>query len=282
MTFEDQENLEFIHNFKEWMSKSELNIESESHLKLINSPNKSEGRCIISTADYPEDTLIYKISYKHLINYRKTLKHPDLVEYFEWSLENLKSYKLTRMDALYIYLISQRFDIDSDLHGFVNSMPITYDTPEYFDKSLIQLLPDHLATLVRKRILNLENKFTCIKESLCLFTKFQKDKTSKSIQILIENFSESNFRWAFNSVNSRCFYLDDAKCDVNELSLANRLFGALEKRKKRNAVSFQGYLKSVEHDEDVNNNMCCLIPYVDMLNHSLRPNGMNYYISQEF
>ena len=97
--------------------------------------------------------------------------------------------------------------------------------------------------------------------------------SSKLIQLVADNFNEANFKWVFNSVNSRCFYLDDSEMPGGELSLGNKLFGTLVKEKKSQHGSFKEFLANVEMNEEIDNNMCCLIPFVDMLNHCLVPNG---------
>ena len=273
---EEATTLDFITNFKAWLTKNEFTIESESSLKLINSKNKGEGRCIISTQSYEPDKLIYKIPYRHLINYRQSLKHPDLVELFEWCGANTDGYKLTRMDALYIYLISQRFNVDSELYGFIHSMPLIYDTPEYFDQSLIDSLPAYFQEDCLKRIEKLKFKYNDIRKLLSDFIATRSNEISDGIINLDKNLDYENFRWVFNSVNSRCFHLDDRDlCDLDEMVLSNKLFGALTKRKQTNTSgSFKDFLKNLEQDEEYNNNLCCLIPYVDMLNHCLTPNGI--------
>ena len=112
-----QSDLDFMNNFKSWLYKNELKIEDVTALKLISSKNKDEGRCIISTRNYESDELIYKFPFKFLINYRHSLKHPVFIEFYEWALINSKDYRLTRMDALYLYLISQYFNLESELNG---------------------------------------------------------------------------------------------------------------------------------------------------------------------
>jgi len=253
------------------MSKHNFNIESESNLSLINSPDPSEGRCIISTSDYPPNTLIYTIPPQFLINYRHALKQPELLEFFEWSIINSPDYQLTRLDALYLYLLWQRLDSNSDLYGFVNSMPENYDTPEYWSQDLIQVLPEYLKDSVLIRIEKQKLKLNKIKTSLESFV-LEKNK----LKTLLEILNDENFRWVFNSVNSRCFYLDESLIsDVEQIDEANRLFGSLVKKKKNLNIEtgFKQFLDEVEANEEVNNNMCCLIPFVDMLNHCLEPNG---------
>lgn len=115
----DQSDLDFIDKFKTWMNKNELKIETETALKLISSRNKYEGRCIISTRDYAADEPIYKIPFKFLINYRQSLRHSEFVEFYEWTAINSKDYRLTRMDALYLYLISQYYSSESELNGYI-------------------------------------------------------------------------------------------------------------------------------------------------------------------
>lgn len=270
-----QKDLEFIPNFKAWMAKENFTIETDSALRLINSKNKNEGRCIISTKDYDSDKHIFSIPFKFLINYRASFKHPNLVEFFEWSLVNSLDYRLTRLDALYLCLMYQRSDSESELYGFIHSMPLEYDTPEYFEDSLLKLLPQNLHNSVEHRINSLENKFNTLKSLLCDFIKFKNKDSSELIQCLVNNFNKDSFTWVFNSVNSRCFHLNDTKiCDKKDLELSIKLFGPLVKPKnavKANA-SFKEFEKHRLDIEDYNNNMCCLIPYVDMLNHSLEPN----------
>ena len=91
---------------------------------------------------------------------------------------------------------------------------------------------------------------------------------------VVDEFNEDTFRWVFNSVNSRCFHLNEMDlCSASELALSNRLFGRLSKKKVERITSYKDFERHLDNEEEYNNNLCCLIPYVDMLNHSLKPNG---------
>ena len=269
----DQKDLEFIPNLRAWMAKENFRIENDSSLRLISSKNKNEGRCIVSTRDYEPNEHIFSIPFKFLINYRASFKNQDLVSFFEWSLVNSTGYKLTRMDALYLCLLLQRSNSESELYGFIHSMPLGYDTPEYFEDSLLKLIPQNLNSSVNHRITSLENKFKTLKTLLTNY--IQTKEAPESIKILADEFTKESFRWVFNSVNSRCFHLNDTKiCNKKDLELSVKLFGSLTKPKSsvKADASFKEFQKHQLDIEEYNNNLCCLIPYVDMLNHSLESN----------
>ena len=273
-----EETLDYNKIFIEWMHKNGFNIESESGLKILNSQNETEGRCVISTKDFEPGRVIAKIPHKFMINYRLCLGNKALVAFLEWSKEeNSAGYQLTRMDALYLFLIIQKYNIDSDWHGFVNSMPVDYDTPEYMQNELIQAMPDHLRLEVTHRLNAFESKYLSISN---LINKFE----NSDLDILKENLDYSTFKWAFNSVNSRCFHLDEkCLCNEEELNMGNRLFGELKTIKKfsEQIVTYEDYATKTRLKDEFNNNLFCLIPYIDMLNHSFEANAFAYYNEEE-
>jgi len=267
-------DLKFIADFRAWMSDNDLAIEAASGLCLVNSADADEGRCILASADYLPNTHIYTIPSRFLINHRHALKQPQLLEFFEWSARNSADYQLTRLDALYLHLLAQRATPGSELHGYVKSMPEEYDTPEYWDQGLVEALPSYLKTSALARIEKQTLKLAKIRAALERFVSAENKGDCAYFMTLLDSLTADSFRWVFNSVNSRCFYLDDTEVvGPEELSVADRLFGPLTKRTKQKTGGFKEFLADLEADEEVNNNMCCLIPFVDMLNHSLEPNG---------
>jgi hypothetical protein len=217
------------YGFRVWMKTNDFKIENEASLMLIQSTNDCEGRCVIATKDFEPGELIAQIQFKHLVNYRFFLKHSDLVEFVEWTIENKKAFRFSRLDALYLYLIIQKYNSNSELNGFVKSMPNSYDTPEYFDSKLIEILPDHLKLDIVNRLNKFQKKFNTIFDLLKEFESFKgAQQLSEQLKILIKEFTYENFKWAFDSVNTRCFHLAESElANEQELTLANKLFGQL-------------------------------------------------------
>ena len=153
-------------------------------------------------------------------------------------------------------------------------MPRTYDTPEYFNEALIELLPLNLKTDILKRLKKLRRKYSGIKNLLVQYAQSKNNNITGLFRTVVDEFNEDTFRWIFNSVNSRCFHLNEMDlCSASELALSNRLFGRLSKKKVERITSYKDFERHLDNEEEYNNNLCCLIPYVDMLNHSLKPNG---------
>ncbi len=260
----------------DWMTRNHLEIEAKYHLKLIKSQNESEGRCVIATQNIDPDQVLFEIPVNFMLNYRFSLADSDLVKFFEWCMYE-KNIKFTRLEALYFYLIVQKYQQDSFFHDFIKSMPITYDTPEYFDPILIDHLPFDLKPQVIKRLTIFEDKFRVYS---ALVKEFNESIDSKSFQVLADNFSYSTYKWIFCSVNSRCFHIDEAKLATKEeIELGKKLFGNLKdinKQFKKASAKIKSYdelEKSNELEQAFNNNQCCLIPFIDFLNHSFKSNA---------
>jgi hypothetical protein len=266
----------------EWMKDNSFDIESNQNLKLVNSANKFEGRCVLARREIKTDTPLVEIPLKFLINYKHALSNPDLVDFFEWYhssdllLDNLEN-KLTRLDALYFILIITKFETGSFLEKFVNSMPVVYDTPEYFPQDLINALPCYLKYDIQLRLSKFKSKFNFISKLLVEYLSVNKSNTS--IQILCDHFKYEEFRWAFCSVNSRCFHMEEADvCDESEIALARKYFGKLAEKYESDSFFF-----NCESLEDFNfrcktktitmNSLCCIVPYLDFLNHSFEANA---------
>lgn len=158
-------------------------------------------------------------------------------------------------------------------------MPRTYDTPEYFSETIIELLPSNFKADALKRIKKLQRKYSALKSLLSQYALAKNNNITGLLRTVVDEFNENNFTWAFNSVNSRCFHMSETSLcsSAAELDTSNRLFGALTKKKLANVMSFRDFERSVDYEEEYNNNLCCLMPYVDMLNHSLNPNASFYF-----
>jgi hypothetical protein len=263
MGFEEISNEELkiqniITNLYKWMREKNYDIKTNSLLELINSPNPFEGRCVIASENIKHDQIIAEMPISLLINYRFVFEKFELKSFCEWSCEQKQP--INRLDALYLFLIDELIDSNSNYHSFVVSMPQTYDSPEYFEDSVVDCLPNYLRTIVSKRRDLLSKKFQHLKELLIQFNTH-----TKTLKSLSENFSFELFRWAFCSVNTRCFHFDEENVDDLDLQYVNKLFGSLNRNLDKNTHKDQVY--------EVNNSLCCLIPCLDFMNHSHNSNA---------
>jgi hypothetical protein len=282
----ENETDKVVHELCEWMKENSFDIKSNQKLELVNSANKFEGRCVLARREIGPDVQLVSMPFKFLINYKFALNQPDLVHFFEWyhssdllpaNLEN----KLTRLDALYFVLIVSKYQPDSHLAKFVNSMPATYDTPEYFSSELIEQLPVYLKDDIVKRLSKFKSKFEFIK--LLLTEYLCAANSNKTVKILSDNFKYDEFKWAFCSVNSRCFHIAEADiCSQTEIGLAKKYFGQLASNCEDDSFfddcqSLEDYNSRVDFKTQTSNSMCCVIPYLDFLNHSFEANTYAYF-----
>ena len=228
--------------------------------------------------------MLVEVPLKLLINYRYALKDQNLRDFFDFyhikyqenAISNSTS-KLTRLDALYFLLIISKFDPDGFLHKFVNSMPTTYDTPEYFSQDLIETLPSCFKSEISDRLLKFKSKFNFIHEILGEYLKTVDN--AKSAQLLFEKLSYEHFKWAFCSVNSRCFHVEENDvCSEKEIDLGKKYFGPLVTEHEDhsfflNCESLSDFNRRTELKTETMNNLCCIIPYLDFLNHSFKANA---------
>lgn len=268
---------EIINNLTEWMIQNNFDFESYPYLKLKKSDNLYEGRCIISLKDVQPGTNLVEFGENFLINYRHALKKKDLVDFFEWYSGQNSHLKLNRLDSLYLFLIFSKFDKFSWANMFTESMPVDYDTPEYFQLELIESLPNCFKIEINKRLEKFNSRFNFIKSLLESYPNHD----NSVIQKLRENFNYNSYRWAFCSVNSRCFHINEDELSTKEeIELANRLFGDLQ-TDFNNIDTLEEYTSVEEVRDYVRNNQCCLIPYLDFLNHSFESNAYAVYDSQK-
>jgi hypothetical protein len=263
----------------EWMREKGLDVKSNEYLKLIVSKNKWEGRCVLAKCDIQFDQTIIDIPNQLLINYRFALENSELVELFEWSFTKYGR-KLTRLEALYLYLIVQRYDDRSPLNKFVNSMPLSYDTPEYFNLNVVNCLPFYLKHDILARLENLKSNYEFLKNLITSFyeSKEKKQNSYATIKILLENFNYDTFIWIFCSVNSRCFHVEEVEiCKSDEIKQAQKLFKEFTVDSQLKFESLDQYSRNVELNKEIANNLCCLIPFLDFLNHSFKPNSFAYF-----
>ena len=160
---------EIIKNLCEWLEKKNFVIEN---VNLFESDDLSEGRCILSAKNFNENDIILQIPLNLMINYTNSIDNLDLRHFYEWcSDSNTFTYRLTRLDALYLYLIYEYSDSNSHLSHFIASLPKVYDTPENFDLNLISALPLRLRQIIEVRLDKLKFRFENIKTLLNGFTK---------------------------------------------------------------------------------------------------------------
>lgn len=225
----------------EWLNENGFDILTDANLKIETSLDPSEGRCLISTKEIAPNSPLIKIPAKFLVNYRCALANPKLSAFFKWYSDNkakaieLSRVKLTRLDAILLLLVCSKLDASSFFHKFVNTMPTSYDTPEYFHPELIQLLPFHLKVTVEERLREFNAKFEAISTILRMYAH----ETKESL-LLETEFTRDNYKWAFCSINSRCFHMKEEElCTREEIELGNRYFGSLERTEDMKKFIFE-------------------------------------------
>jgi hypothetical protein len=214
-----------------WLKDNKLDLNSLEYLKLVDSSNDNEGRCVIASNDIPPQTVLVKIPNNLLINYQCGLSLDFILNFFEWIAtlaQNVdsqikKCYSPERLDALYLFILFERFNKTGQFYSFIASMPDYYDSPEYFCEESLSILPDLIKFSILKRIEKLKNKFNCL---FSLLKEYIKVNSSQSLLLLFNNMNYDNFKWAFCSVNSRCFHVDEKDLSTkSQLKLAEKLFG---------------------------------------------------------
>lgn len=197
------------------------------NLSIELSPNACEGRCLISGHDFEPGSILIEIPKQFLINYRFVLNDPKMRPFFNW-YSNLsavsKSYSLSRWDALLLLLIHSKHNNESSfLHKFTMTLPKQFDTPEYFDPRLVDLMPIHVKREVKSRLADLDEKYERIKSLLDAYSE------SNGTRFMIDYFTKEEFRWAFCSMNSRVFYMEEVDiCTKEEIQLGKAYFGDLD------------------------------------------------------
>ena len=197
------------------------------NLSIELSQNACEGRCLISGHDFEPGSILIEIPKQFLINYRFVLSDPKMQPFFNW-YSNLsassKSYSLSRWDALLLLLIHSKHNNESSfLHKFTMTLPKQFDTPEYFDPRLVDLMPNHVKRDVKSRLVDLNDKYERIKSLLDSYSE------SNGIRFMIDYFTKEEFRWAFCSMNSRVFYMEEVDiCTKEEIQLGKVYFGDLD------------------------------------------------------
>lgn len=271
-----------INDLYGWLKERNFENIETSPLKLILSENKTEGRCVISTKNVEPNTNLIQVPVNLLINHRLTFKNKDFLDFFSYCHQNRtkESYRITRLDALYLFLIAEKLDENSNMHKFINTMPVSYDTPEYFDDELITCLPDYLRDDIQLRLSKLNHRFASILQHLKRF-QASCDTENKTIKILVDFFNFDLFRWAFCSVNSRCFHIKEKEIlNQDEMEMSNKLFGKLNAIKDSSlkyCESLNEFRKQYEANDEIRNNLCCLIPFLDFMNHSFSPNSFAHF-----
>ena len=187
-----------INDLYEWLKQQDFASLETSPLKLILSENKSEGRCVIATKNVKANTDLIEVPARLLINHRLAFANEHLLHFFahQASQTHSNEYKLSRLDALYLFLVAEKLDEQSRTHKFINTMPVTYDTPEYFDAELITCLPRCLREDINARLHKLNHKYECIRGLLDAY-----EKEAKTIDSLKQRMNFEAFRLIF------CMYL---------------------------------------------------------------------------
>ena len=267
-----------INDLYEWLKEKNLENIETSPLKLILSANKNEGRCVIATKNVEPNTNLIQVPINLLINHRLSFKNKEFLEFFEFCHQNRTkgSYKITRLDGLYLYLIAEKLDENSSLQKFINTMPKSFDTPEYFNDELILCLPDYLREDIQMRLKKLNHRFASILQYMKNF-QASYGSDNKTIKLILDNFNFDVFRWAFCSVNSRCFHIKEKEIlNQEEAEMSNKFFGKLNNIKESSlkyCESLSEFKRQFEANDEIRNNLCCLIPFLDFMNHSFSPNS---------
>lgn len=224
-----------------WMLDHGLESSQISNVSIQTSSVHSEGRCLISKRTMSKNSPpLVKIPVKFLINYRFAFANAKLNSFLHWyhNSSNVDSTRrLTRYDAILLLLLNARLNPDDDhdhdefMAKFIATLPRNFDTPEYFDPSLIDLLPYHVKCEVKSRLADLSEKFATLRGL------FEAYAVSNRPLFQLDKFTWDVFKWAFCSMNSRVFYMDEKElCNKEEIELAKMYFGDLTEstRKQQN------------------------------------------------
>ena len=86
-------------------------------LRLVSSSNSDEGRCVLSARDVSSGSVLVEIAFDMLVSYTTALHNADLVDFFTWCADNYTP--VTRLDALHLLLIFERYATSADDEVFV-------------------------------------------------------------------------------------------------------------------------------------------------------------------
>ena len=82
-------------------------------------------------------------------------------------------------------------------------------------------------------------------------------------------------------MNSRCFHIKEREIlDEREYDLSNKLFGKLGTVRESNlkyCADLSEYERLEVANDEIRNNLCCLIPFLDFMNHSCAPNSFAHF-----
>ena len=276
---------QIINDLCDWIEANGLNIKSNSKLKLIKSTKEEEGRCVKAVEDLGYDQVLVEMPNNFVVNYRFAFNVADIVHFFKWhSTQTQSHHRFNRLDAIYFFLMIQRLDKQANMNKFAESMPTSYDTPEYFDQCVLDSMPHiSLRTTVTKRLDRFKRKYELIVNLLDQFCFSTHDDSMPMLmmRLLRDHISYDLYKWAFCSVNSRCFHLEESDvCSREEIELAESLFGKLASDEyhhhnyhimETSNDPFDTYMRMKEREDEIKNNLCCLVPFLDFLYHSYRP-----------
>lgn len=216
-----------VNELSKWMLENGLEAEQISCVEVKTSSDASEGRCLVSTRfSSVQGTSLVRIPAKFLINYRFALAQPKINSFLRfWRNNSNATRRPTRYDALMLLLINARLNPGTCefIEKFAATLPSDFDTPEYFDTTLVGLLPAHVKSEVESRLSDLRKKFANLSCQLADFESFTGERLFS-----IDTLTWEVFKWAFCSMNSRVFYAKEAElCGSDEIELAKEYFGDL-------------------------------------------------------
>lgn len=242
---ENDDDLELkINELSKWLIENGLNPQKIKNIHIQTSSKFGEGRCLISKRYLPPGTYVAEVPKAYLINYRHAFVDGRMAVLLRWTQRFYEQSVLTRLDALVLLLIYSKFyPVESTpplLFKFAPTLPCHFDTPEYFDADLIDLLPAHVKAMVKPRLAELHAKYEKI---MSLLNKYAETKSHHDPDIPLITWEQ--LRWAFCSMNSRVFYIDEEElCSEEEIEMARKYFGDLaemsEENTNRQIKSFQG------------------------------------------
>jgi len=144
---------------------------------------------------------------------------------------------------------------------------------------IVNCLPFYLKHDILARLANLKSNFEFLGNLIKSFYESKENKKDyATVKVLAQNFNYDSFIWIFCSVNSRCFHIEEAEiCNENEIKQAQKLFKEFNVENQLKFESYNQYVRNVEINKEITNNLCCLIPFLDFLNHSFKPNSFAYF-----
>ena len=280
----DRENISYL---LEWLTKNDQSHLSFELTRVEFRTDSVKGLSCFAKVDFNQGDIIFSIPRKCIICYNNS-KHSELPNFVtKLCLDHEVKTVLTSEFVIFLHMIDSMYDLESFYGPYLRSL-------EYENVSSILNWPDHLkeclngtnlGSSLQKVEENLNNKLLFIEKLIARYTDLassSKTPQTEKLMLTLQKINKHVLSWAWFHYLSRRYPGEFGFQNVNapnNNSMVTSSLSSLSYSEAKYVSSSYSFLDVLHGKEDDLENLGCLVPLLDILNHDTSQDWLKFNIT---